>query len=103
MGEPLYGPAVDIWATGCVYGECMTGEPLWPGTTDLDQLVLIRQTLGEIPARYLAFFDENPFFSGAALGEIPQPVYLAIETERGLVYSHIELEFDCTLLYSKNF
>lgn len=74
VGEPLYGTAVDVWAIGCVYAECMTGQPLWPGTTDLHQLFLIRKTLGEISLRYQAFFNKNPFYNGASLAPITEPV-----------------------------
>lgn len=34
-----YGKEVDIWAVGCLYAEMMTGEPLFPGESDIDQLV----------------------------------------------------------------
>ncbi|XP_055336348.1 cyclin-dependent kinase-like 1 [Paramacrobiotus metropolitanus] len=73
VGEPLYGSPVDVWASGCVFAECMTGEPLWPGTTDLDQLSLIRKTLGEVPLRYIGFFNKNPFFAGTELTPITEP------------------------------
>eukprot|EP00117_Sycon_ciliatum_P042005 scpid37559/ scgid4439/ Cyclin-dependent kinase-like 4 len=44
-----YGSTVDIWALGCVIGELVTGDPIWPGQSDVDQLFLIQKTLGEIP------------------------------------------------------
>jgi cyclin-dependent kinase-like len=47
VGDTQYGPPVDIWAIGCVYAELMTGQPLWPGRSDVDQLYLIRKTLGK--------------------------------------------------------
>jgi len=46
VGDTQYGPPVDTWAIGCVYAELMTGQPLWPGRSDVDQLYLIRKTLG---------------------------------------------------------
>lgn len=47
VGDTQYGPPVDVWAIGCVVAEMLTGTPLWPGRSDLDQLHLITRTLGE--------------------------------------------------------
>lgn len=33
--------------SGCVFAELVRGEALWPGKSDVDQLYLIRRTLGE--------------------------------------------------------
>lgn len=38
---------VDIWATGCLFAEMRTGDPLFPGESDIDQLFLITQLLGK--------------------------------------------------------
>ena len=37
---------VDIWAIGCLYAEMRTGDPLFPGESDIDQLFLITQCMG---------------------------------------------------------
>ena len=39
---------VDIWAIGCLYCEMRTGDPIFPGESDIDQLYLITQILGMI-------------------------------------------------------
>jgi len=52
VGDTQYGPPVDVWAIGCVFAEMLTARPLWPGKSDMDQLYLLRKTLGE-PARTL--------------------------------------------------
>jgi meiosis induction protein kinase IME2/SME1 len=31
-----YGPEVDIFAAGCVFAELITGNPLFPGSSELD-------------------------------------------------------------------
>jgi len=46
VGDTQYGPPVDVWAIGCVFAELLTGEALWPGKSDVDQLHLIQKTLG---------------------------------------------------------
>lgn len=47
VGDTQYGPPVDVWAIGCVFVELLTGQAIWPGRSDVDQLYLIRKTLGE--------------------------------------------------------
>lgn len=42
-----YGPEVDIWAIGCLFAEMMTGDPLFPGESDIDQLYLIVKVIGD--------------------------------------------------------
>lgn len=53
VGDTQYGPPVDVWAIGCVFAELLSGIPLWPGKSDMDQLYLIRKTLGETNLHYL--------------------------------------------------
>lgn len=36
-----YGPPIDIWAAGCCFAELLTGDPLFPGDTEIQQLQLI--------------------------------------------------------------
>lgn len=38
VGDTHYGPAVDVFAIGCVTAELMRGEALWPGKSDVDQV-----------------------------------------------------------------
>lgn len=48
--------------TGCVFAELISGEALWPGKSDMDQLYLIRRTLGDLLARHMLIFSQNDFF-----------------------------------------
>jgi len=73
VGDTQYGPPVDIWAIGCVFAELITGQALWPGRSDVDQLYLIRKTLGDLLPRHLEIFSKNPFFKGLS---IPEPEVL---------------------------
>uniref|UniRef100_A0A8D3AHN8 cyclin-dependent kinase n=1 Tax=Scophthalmus maximus TaxID=52904 RepID=A0A8D3AHN8_SCOMX len=63
-------PPVDVWAIGCVFAELLSGIPLWPGKSDMDQLYLIRKTLGDLIPRHQQVFSNNQFFSGVS---IPEP------------------------------
>uniref|UniRef100_A0A8C6U5C3 cyclin-dependent kinase n=1 Tax=Neogobius melanostomus TaxID=47308 RepID=A0A8C6U5C3_9GOBI len=66
----VYGPPVDVWAVGCVFAELLSGLPLWPGKSDMDQLYLIRRTLGDLIPRHQQVFSNNQFFSGVS---VPEP------------------------------
>jgi cyclin-dependent kinase-like len=38
LGCADYGKPVDIWAIGCIMGELIDGQPLFPGESEIDQL-----------------------------------------------------------------
>ncbi|KAF9962659.1 Structural maintenance of chromosomes protein 6 [Modicella reniformis] len=46
LGEKKYGPAVDMWGIGCVFGEMLFGRPVLQGNSDQDQLDKIFQLCG---------------------------------------------------------
>lgn len=47
IGDLRYGKAVDVWAVGCLYAEMVSGDPLFPGDSDVDQLYQITRVLGK--------------------------------------------------------
>jgi len=46
MGSRKYSTPVDIWSVGCIFAEMVNGRPLFPGTSEPDQLMKIFKTLG---------------------------------------------------------
>ena len=38
VGDVNYGKSVDVWAIGCLLAEMLTGDPLFPGDSDIDQV-----------------------------------------------------------------
>ncbi|XP_050691283.1 cyclin-dependent kinase-like 4 isoform X2 [Eriocheir sinensis] len=70
VGDTQYGTQVDVWAIGCVLAELVKGEALWPGKSDVDQLYLIRKTLGDLLPYHMHIFKNNEFFRGSS---IPKP------------------------------
>ena len=64
VGDPRYGKEVDIWAVGCLYSEMMTGEPLFPGESDIDQLFQIVRVLGKLNPRHQILIVRNAMFKG---------------------------------------
>eukprot|EP00899_Mesostigma_viride_P019597 jgi/Mesvir1/27639/Mv07369-RA.1 len=46
LGETRYTPAVDMWAVGCIAGELLRHEPLFPGKTEAGMVEMHAQLLG---------------------------------------------------------
>ncbi|KAG2457883.1 CDKL1 protein, partial [Polypterus senegalus] len=90
VGDTQYGPPVDVWAIGCVFAELLSGVPLWPGKSDVDQLYLIRKTLGDLIPRHQQVFSANKFFSGISIPvpENMEPLELKLP---GLSYQALSL------------
>lgn len=49
FGENKYGPAIDMWSIGCIFGELICKDAILQGRGELDQLDKIFELLGEIP------------------------------------------------------
>ncbi|XP_010544691.1 PREDICTED: shaggy-related protein kinase beta [Tarenaya hassleriana] len=46
FGATEYTTTIDMWSAGCVMGELLLGQPLFPGESNVDQLVEIIKILG---------------------------------------------------------
>lgn len=46
LGSRTYNTSIDIWSAGCIMAEMFTGRPLFPGTTNEDQLLKIFRLMG---------------------------------------------------------
>ncbi|XP_015114835.1 cyclin-dependent kinase-like 4 [Diachasma alloeum] len=62
VGDSRYGRPVDVWALGCLYAEMVTGDPLFPGESDVDQLFQITKVLGGLCSKHQAMINRG--FSG---------------------------------------
>jgi len=67
-----YGKPMDVWAAGCIMAELVDGQPLFPGENEIDQLYLIRKTVGELTATQNDVFHRNPRFAGLKFPEMTQ-------------------------------
>ena len=38
LGADKYGPEIDMWSVGCIFGELLTKEPLLQGKNEVDEL-----------------------------------------------------------------
>ncbi|NWI91136.1 CDKL2 protein, partial [Pitta sordida] len=72
VGDTKYGKAVDVWAIGSLPTEMLTGEPLFPGDSDIDQLYHITKCLGNLIPRHQELFYKNPLFAGMRLPEVKE-------------------------------
>jgi cell division cycle 2-like protein len=46
LGAETYGPEIDIWSLGCIFGELLTKKPLLPGKNEANQLIKIFELCG---------------------------------------------------------
>ena len=64
LGLP-YSTAIDMWSLGCILAEMHTGEPLFSGSDQFDQMQKIVKLLGMVPDKMLDETNEttrNQFF-----------------------------------------
>jgi serine/threonine protein kinase len=77
VGDTSYGKAVDVWAIGCLLAEMLTAEPLFPGTSDIDQLHHVVKCLGNLTRSHTEVFLRNSLFVGIRLPQVASPVTLS--------------------------
>ena len=54
-----YGPPVDVWAVGCIFGELMGRKPLFPGNDYIHQLRIIQDVVGKPSAEETSFITSE--------------------------------------------
>ena len=65
-----YDKAVDLWAIGCIMGEIVDGQPLFPGESDIDQLFCIQKIMGPLIPLHQEAFQKNQRYIGLRFPEI---------------------------------
>ncbi|KAL8271153.1 hypothetical protein Esti_004921 [Eimeria stiedai] len=68
-----YGYAVDLWAAGCIMGELIDQQPLFPGDSDIDQLYRIQLVLGPITGEQLRALSASPRYAHVKFPPLPPP------------------------------
>ena len=67
-----YNLPVDIWAVGCIMGELIDGQPMFPGDDTLDQMYQIMKVIGPFDERLVRLFNENPAFKNVKFPDVTQ-------------------------------
>jgi mitogen-activated protein kinase 15 len=60
LGSTQYTKGVDIWSVGCILGELLSGRPIFPGTSTMNQLDRIMEVTGRPSAEDIAAI-KSPF------------------------------------------
>jgi cell division cycle 2-like protein len=60
LGQSRYTTAIDMWSVGCVFGELLQNEPLFPGKSEFKQLDLMFKLLGTANERIWPGFSDLP-------------------------------------------
>ncbi|KAI3650332.1 hypothetical protein MP228_003813 [Amoeboaphelidium protococcarum] len=56
-GSSTYNESVDIWAVALLIPECVTGNPMFPGRSDVDQIKMVQDMLGPFPRNLIEQFQ----------------------------------------------
>ncbi|GAQ88963.1 Serine Threonine protein kinase [Klebsormidium nitens] len=71
LGSTDYGKEVDQWAVGCMMGELVDGQPVFPGESDIDQKVM-----GALTGEHMELFLRNPRYAGFKFPDMGRPEML---------------------------
>ncbi|OMO58176.1 hypothetical protein COLO4_34820 [Corchorus olitorius] len=75
-GSIDYGLEVDLWSLGCIFAELLTLEPLFPGTSDIDQLSRIISVLGNLTEEVWPRCSNLPDYNTISFAKIEKPTGL---------------------------
>lgn len=73
-GSSQYGLEIDLWSLGCVFAELFTLEPLFPGTSDIDQLGRIMDVLGNLNEEVWPGCSRLPEYKMISFNKVENPV-----------------------------
>ncbi|KAF7048007.1 hypothetical protein CFC21_056833 [Triticum aestivum] len=60
LGATRYSAAVDMWSTGCIFGELLTAKPVMPGRTEVEQIHKIFKLCGSPSDEYWQKLEVPP-------------------------------------------
>jgi len=71
LGSACYGPAVDVWSIGCIFGELLLHEPLLPRSSEIGQISAICELLGTPSTRIWPGVESLPVWGKIQLPNQP--------------------------------
>ncbi|WCJ42500.1 Cyclin-dependent kinase F-1 [Euphorbia peplus] len=72
-GSTDYGLEVDLWSLGCIFAELLTLEPLFPGTSDIDQISRIINVLGNLTEQVWPGCLKLPDYGTISFNKVENP------------------------------
>lgn len=75
-GSTSYGLEIDLWSLGCIFAELFSLEPIFPGTSDIDQLSRIFSVLGNLSEEVWPGCSKLPDYSMISFGKVENPIGL---------------------------
>ncbi|PIA64900.1 hypothetical protein AQUCO_00100401v1 [Aquilegia coerulea] len=75
-GSTDYGLEIDLWSLGCIFAELLKLEPLFPGTSDIDQLIRIIDVLGNLTEEFWPGCSNLPDYGKIFFEQIERPLGL---------------------------
>ncbi|KAK4280901.1 hypothetical protein QN277_012457 [Acacia crassicarpa] len=72
-GSDDYGLEIDLWSLGCIFAEILTLEPLFPGTSDIDQLSRIIDVLGNLNEEVWPACSKLPDYEKISFTKVENP------------------------------
>ncbi|XP_050217216.1 cyclin-dependent kinase F-1 [Mercurialis annua] len=73
-GSTDYGLEIDLWSLGCIFAELLNLEPLFPGTSDIDQLSRIINVLGNLTEEVWPGCLKLPDYGTISFAKVEKPV-----------------------------
>ncbi|KAF8568932.1 hypothetical protein P879_01190 [Paragonimus westermani] len=70
LGDRNYSGHIDIWGAGCIFYEMSTGQPLFPGESKDNQIVIIFQKCGIPPESYWPGLHQIDKFKQLVLNKV---------------------------------
>uniref|UniRef100_T1IJC7 cyclin-dependent kinase n=1 Tax=Strigamia maritima TaxID=126957 RepID=T1IJC7_STRMM len=71
LGVKEYSTPIDLWSVGCIFGELLTMKPLFPGTSERDQLNRVYKDLGTPNDTIWPGFSDLPLVKKMSFAHIP--------------------------------
>jgi len=65
LGATQYGPAIDLWSSGCILAELLLRKPILPGRNEYEQLDLVFKLLGTPTEEVWPGWTKQPYYDMA--------------------------------------
>jgi len=96
--DPNYGKPVDVWAVGCLFIEMVTGEPLFPGESDIDELHHIVRCFGTFCPMHLDIMKKSVALANFRFPDpkkiTPLEIRLKASNHRAIDFAKLSLDID---------